>query len=396
MVLPRRLLLAAALWIPAPLLAAEDAPPLIDVRPVLKVDLAYERQTEDGDREREAGVKPRIRLIAEVASERSWSGFTEIDVLSERIWERGEPRTTTNTARINQAYLRHDGAVELRVGRWLYRDEREWLIDENIDGVLARVEIGKLRVDALAGRVGWVPRDLFEPDSRGDRIAYTGLLAEVEAAEDIHVAGFALLGDDRSQGGGEQLSLGLRSWGELESGIRYWADAGLSRGTAEGRRLKGHGVDLGATRQWEDHDLQPRLTLGWAQGSGDGDPSDGTDRTYRQTGLQSNEARLGGFAKLKYYGEALDPDLGNLRIATAAVGVTAGEDLSIDLVYHHYRLPEAAGGDAHLGDAVDLVLGFRPTDALEVDAAFGWFAGGEDDTAPQRAFAGRIEVEYAF
>ncbi|TJZ89873.1 hypothetical protein FA743_17465 [Paracoccus gahaiensis] len=396
MVLPRRLLLAAALSIPAPLLAGEDLPPLMEFRPLLKVDLAYERETEEDDRAGEAGVKPLVRLIAEVASERTWSGFTEIDLFSERIWERGEDRATTNTARINQAYLRYDGAVELRVGRWLYRDEREWLIDENIDGVLARVEMGKVRVDALAGRVGWVPRELFEPDSRGDRIAYAGLLAEVEAADDIHVAGFALLGDDRERGGGEQLSLGLRSWGELDAGISYWADAGLSRGEAEGRRLKGYGFDLGATRLWEDHDLQPRLTLGWAQGSGDGDPSDGTDRTYRQTGLQSNEGRLGGFAKLKYYGEALDPDLGNLRIATAAVGVTPGEHLSIDLVYHHYRLLEAAGGEAHLGDAIDLVLGFRPTDALEVDAAFGWFSGGDGDTAPQRAFAGRIEVEYAF
>lgn len=388
------LLIAATLSLPVPALAD---PPAIEFRRSLQLDLAYERQTDDGDRDREGAVSPLFRLIGEVASEETWSGFFEFDVFSERVWERGEPRSTTNTARVNQAYLQYDDGFRIRAGRWLYRDEREWLIDENIDGVMARFDAGPVRIDALAGRVGWLPRTLFEPGSRGDRIAYYGLLAQMEPVDDRYVEAFAILGDDRERGAGEQLSLGLRSWGKLGDGLTYWADAGLSRGSDDDRRLKGYGFDIGATRLWEDHDLQPRVTVAFAQGSGDGDPDDGTDRAYRQTGLQSNEARLGGFAKLKYYGEALDPDLSDIRIATAGVGLTANDAVSVDLLYHHYRhVSVTQGQDSHLGDALDLVLGLRPTDALEIDAAIGWFAGGSDATDPDRGMAARIEMEYAF
>ena len=54
------------------------------------------------------------------------------------------------------------------------------------------------------------------------------------------------------------------------------------------------------------------------------------------------------------------------------------------------------GQDSHLGDALNLVLGLRPTDALEIDAAIGWFAGGSDAADPDRGMAARIEMEYAF
>ena len=389
------LLIAAALSFPMPVLA-EDEPPVV-FRHSLQLDLAYERETDGDDRDREGAISPLLRLITEIRPERTWSGFAEIDVFSERVLERGEPRTTTNTLRINQAYLRYEDGFEIRAGRWLYRDEREWLIDENIDGVLAQFDLSDVRIDAFAGRVGWLPRDIFEPNTRGDRIAYYGVLAQIEPADDRFVEGFAILGDDRAQGGGEQLSLGLRSWGEIAPGTTYWADAGLSRGQADGDDLEGYGLNVGATRLWEDHALQPRFTLAYAQGSGDGDGADGTDKTYRQTGLQSNEARLGGFAKLKYYGEALDPDLSNIRIVTAALGVTANEVLSVDLVYHHYRqIAVEAGDSSHLGDGIDLVLGLRPNDALEIDAAIGWFASGENASLPDRSMAARIEVEYAF
>ncbi|MGV3693747.1 MAG: hypothetical protein ACO1OA_04410, partial [Paracoccus marcusii] len=98
-------LIAATLSLPVPALAD---PPAIEFRRSLQLDLAYERQTDDGDRDREGAVSPLFRLIGEVASEETWSGFFEFDVFSERVWERGEPHSTTNTARVNQAYLQYD------------------------------------------------------------------------------------------------------------------------------------------------------------------------------------------------------------------------------------------------------------------------------------------------
>ena len=89
--------------------------------------------------------------------------------------------------------------------------------------------------------------------------------------------------------------------------------------------------------------------------------------------------------------------MSNIRIVTAALGVTANEVLSVDLVYHHYRqIAVEAGDSSHLGDGIDLVLGLRPNDALEIDAAIGWFASGENASVPDRSMAARIEVEYAF
>jgi alginate production protein len=379
--------------------ANEPEKPMVEFRRLLAFDLEFERGFRDrsGRRAREVEIQPLLRFAATIAPDRTWSGFLEADFLSQVTWERGDPREITSIARINQAYLRYDDEIELRFGRWLFRDEREWLIDENFDGLLMSFELGDVSVDALAGRVGWLPRELFNQDSRGDRINHYAILAEIEPARDVHHAGFIVVSDDRERPEDYQISFGLRSYGEIGSGFNYWANAGLSGGKAEGRRLQGYGFDIGGTYRFDDHPLRPRLTLGYAWGSGDRDPASGTDRAYRQTGLQSNETRLGGFAKFKYYGEALDPDLSNIAIATAGVAITANERISFDVFYHHYRQVEMAGGGGrHVGDGLDLVVGFRPEGNLEIDAAVGWFKQGSSAAAPESGVVARIEFEYAF
>ncbi|WP_209428479.1 alginate export family protein, partial [Pararhodobacter sp. SW119] len=234
---------------------------MLELRRMLAFDLEYERgfRDRDGRPEREIEAEPLLRFAATIAPGRTWSGFFEADFLSQITWERGHPRETRNIARINQAYLRYDDEVDLRVGRFLYRDEREWLIDENFDGFLVNFDIGEVKVDAFAGRVGGFPRELFNPDSRGDRVNHYGILAEVEAESDIHYAAFAILSDDRARAGDRQLSLGLRSYGELLPSLDYWANTGLSLGRSNGRKLDGRGFDVGGTYRWREHSLQPRL-----------------------------------------------------------------------------------------------------------------------------------------
>ena len=87
---------------------------------------------------------------------------------------------------------------------------------------------------------------------------------------------------------------------------------------------------------------RPALTLGFAFGSGDRNPDDGTDGTFRQTGLQDNEWDFGGATDFKYYGEVLDPELSNLAILTAGVGIRPSDKFSLDLVYHYYLQHRAA------------------------------------------------------
>ena len=150
----------------------------------------------------------------------------------------------------------------------------------------------------------------------------------------------------------------------------------------------------------------PRLTLGYARGSGDTDPDDAADHAFRQTGLQGNEPGYGGVERFHGYGELLDPELSNLAICTLGLGVSLLEASSLDVIYHRYRLVERVGelrdaqldGDLtgtseELGEAIDVILAleewarvqFRLSGSLfHVGDAFReqrgkWIAGGQLD-----------------
>ena len=78
-----------------------------------------------------------------------------------------------------------------------------------------------------------------------------------------------------------------------------------------------------------------RLIAAYAWGSGEqGNDRDGT---FRQTGLQDNDAVLSGVTSFRYYGELLDPELANLHILTAGIGGRLSRNVSLELVGHRYR-----------------------------------------------------------
>jgi alginate production protein len=95
---------------------------------------------------------------------------------------------------------------------------------------------------------------------------------------------------------------------------------------------------VGATYRFADLPFDPSVTLAYARGSGDGNASDASNTEFRQTGLHSNEARYIGFGAFKVFGEVIDPDLSNLKIATVGVGARVTPGISVDLVYHRYQL----------------------------------------------------------
>lgn len=414
------LLAVAALLAAMPALAQdrdEAAPSLFELQPLVMFDSEVEENfdLDRDEQDRIVGVEPKLRLVLDIARDRRVSGFVEADVLRSFEWEQNEPEERERAVRVNQAYVRFADVItdlDLRIGRWLFRDRREWLIDENIDGAHLYFEREPWTVDAFAGRVNLVQRDVLDPLTRGDPEWDFALMADYAVTVDMRLGGYLVYRRELTGARDRPLFLGLRSYGEVTPGLAYWADLGHVRGYGDGRSLRGFGLDVGGTYMVEDHPLRPRVTLGYAWGSG-GDDGDGVDRAYRQTGLQSNEDRLGGFAKLKYYGEVLDPEVSNLHVATAGLGLTVGERLSIDLLYHHYRRVRSdqglrddalsrgpTDGSRHLGDGLDLVLGFRPELPFEIDAAVGWFepgaayrGGGERSDG---ALFARVEVEIAF
>ncbi len=79
-----------------------------------------------------------------------------------------------------------------------------------------------------------------------------------------------------------------------------------------------------------DHKLKPSVTLGYALGSGDDASTSDVDESFRQTGLQDNSAKFNGVTRLKYYGEVLNPELSNLSVLTAGVGIRPSPRSSID------------------------------------------------------------------
>ena len=206
----------------------------------------------------------------------------------------------------------------------------------------------------------------------------------------------------------------MRSYGELDSDTEYWLDAAIARGRSNrGRAIRGFGLDLGLTREL-DLPLRPSLSLGFAFGSGDENRRDGIDRDFRQSGLQDNAAKLGGITSFKLYGEALEPELSNLKIATAGLGIRPTRNSSVDVVYHYYwqhhadddirdsNLDRDPDGQHHqLGHGLDLVMGFRPTPAVKIEAVMGRFFPGaafadRNGRSPADPVVGSVELILRF
>ena len=147
--------------------------------------------------------------------------------------------------------------------------------------------------------------------------------------------------------------------------------------------------------------FEPRLFAGYAFGSGDRTLEEGTDHSFRQTGIEANEAGFGGVERFAHYGVLLDPELSNLQVLTVGAGLSLLRSSSLDLVYHYYRLDEPAlflrdarleatltGEHRDLGHGVDLVLALEEWERLEFELIGSAFR-------PGRAFGkdrGRVEL----
>jgi alginate production protein len=313
--------------------------------------------------------------------------------------------------RVDQAFvgLRAPGdRIRFTAGRRNYEDERHWLFDTALDTAGLGFKLGKFRVEALAGREILVDLDLIGPGEgavhqigakrKKDLINTYALMVDYRGVEDIKLGVQAILRDDRARVEGRPLLISLQSQGTPSQSFNYWAQLAMVRGKDEAwQPLSGYAFDVGATYRFTALPLHPNLTLGYAFGSGDDNPKDGTNHEFRQTGLQSNESRFAGLAKFKVYGEVLDPELINLQILTAAVGFWPAPGFSVDVVYHRYLLNAVAGdvknaevtaqmnevpgqSSKDVGSAIDVVLGFRNLFGLRrlgLDLRVGWFFPGK-------------------
>jgi alginate production protein len=324
--------------------------------------------------------------------------------------DQGEDDVDATDLFVEEAYLTLQEpalGVALQVGRQSFEDSRQWLYDAELDAVRARYQGQRFSLELAASRKALLDTDLLDPDEAESANNYI-LYAGYELSPDINLGAYGILRDAAERD--RPIFLGLQSAGTLGARLSYWLDAAHVRGREDGNDLRGYGLDLLGAYHF-DAPLSPHVILGYAFGSGDSDPDDDQDDAFRQTGLQGNEAEVGGLTPFRYYGEAFDPELSNLSIFTAGLGARPTAELSADLVYHYYLQDQATdelrdsaldaeptGESKRLGSEIDLVLGFEPEDGdFRVRGFLGYFMPGRAfaDGADAALFA-RIEAQYEF
>jgi alginate production protein len=310
---------------------------------------------------------------------------------------------------LNEAYVtltNAETALSLQLGRQLFEDQRQWFYEAELDAIRGRYQGAGLVAELSASRQALlVDEDLLNDvdEDSAVNVTFHALHALSKAAS---IGGYAILRDNNDSDV-RTIHLGLTSSGTPISGFSYWADAALLRGEEGGQSLRGYGVDVFGAYRFEAP-LSPRVLGGIALGSGRSDSEEIGDTGFRQTGLQDNEAELGSLASFHYYGEAFDPELANIAIYTAGMGIRPSPDLTMDLIYHHYRQDQASetlrdsgldaeptGSSPTLGNEVDLVIGYQATEDLLVTSFVGYFNPGKGfDADADDALIARLELEY--
>lgn len=315
---------------------------------------------------------------------------------------------------LGRAYVLLNGVLgthgSVQVGRSRFDDSRDWLFNRDIDALRVFFDFKRWHLEAS------VAQELVDPTRRHEDTLNTHLRVEFYPARRHTLTAYLLDRNDdglRADGMPRDFSprlLGFRATGRKKRSWGYWLEAAECRGTDGGVELDGHAVDAGFTlvAPWRG---EPSVTLGYALGSGDDDPDDGVDGTFRQSGLQLNNGKWNGVASFRYYGELMRPELANLHVATVGIGIRPARETSIDLVYHRYELDVPASEmvdsdvddrtlnlvDTDLGDELDLIVGFERLKHFEFELNLAWLRPGEAFLGPtDDALMGRFKVKFVF
>jgi alginate production protein len=297
------------------------------------------------------------------------------------------------------------GGLALQVGRQRFKDEREWLYDEDLDAVRAFWSPADLELQLSVSRLGLVREDFLDETSTGQTTNYL-LHGRYRFGGVVAPAAYVFVRDDRSPERDSPAFIGLQASGVLGETLAYWLELAHALGREGERKIRGWGVDGGVTYMF-NVPLRPALTVAYAFGSGDGTPGNRVNGSFRQTGLQENEARWTGVTRFKYYGEVLDPELSNITIITGGLGLRPTPQTSVDLVYHEYRQETAStlirtaalaadpnGLSRELGRELDVVVGYGGVTGLELTGVFGAFLPGQAFPKADGSIFVRVKLEW--
>jgi hypothetical protein len=334
------------------------------------------------------------------------------------------------------------------IGRLHFEDDRRWWWDDELDAVRVGYETSRFEaVIAVARELAPERSDEGRVDPEQERLLRVIGEVSFDWAAEHGVEVFVLHQEDYShrEREGRVLSqareddfdarltwVGARALGIVDlrgAGLLgYWLDGAYVGGrehfaeyedisnhqseveSVVTRNVRGWGVDAGLG--WLlPFACEPRVFAGFAFGSGDDTPESGSALAFRQTGIQANEGGFGGVERFAQYGTVLDPELSNLGIVTAGVGLALLRSSSLDLVYHYYRLADPAtelldarleteltGTDRDLGHGLDLVLALEEWERFEFDFVAAAFRAGKAFGSERGSwsYGGGVAVRYAF
>ena len=258
--------------------------------------------------------------------------------------------------------------LTLKVGRQNFEEPRRWWWDDDLDAVGVRYRHNPFVFELGVAREllpTTTPENFIDPENEG----VVRVLARTDwlFSKNHRLGLFFLHQNDRSatpspgalvRAKREDPSDARLWWGGLRAmgnapaaeygDFSYWADAAFVAGnetllelepeagglkrviSRKDQRVRGWAVDVGG--RWDSQlPGRPMFTLGYALGSGDKDPDRGSDRSFRQTGLQSNDEEF------RTYGELLRPELSNLSVAVLAVQFPIFSDSHVEFAYRHFR-----------------------------------------------------------
>ncbi len=373
-------------------------------------------------------------------------------VMEEDLWSQVPDQLSNQYVERGEMWMASEdiagSGIGLEIGRLDFEDDRRSWWDAELDAVRALFETDAAEIVVAVAREiapDRTDRDFIDPEQ--DHVLRIFAEASWDWAENHAVEAFGLhhIDDSSTQRVGDRVTteredesdatltwLGARSSGVIEADsiglFGYWVEAAWVTGREKwlefdeissnksevverlNRDVSGWALEFGAT--WiAPLDFEPRVTLGYALGSGERHPDSGDDRSFRQTQLHGNEPGFGGVQSFSRYGTLLDPELSNLYILTAGLGVSLFDASSLDFVYHYYRQfdpatalrdarldPELTGRHRDLGHGVDIILAleqWRRVDLLIVGSFFrAGDAFGPDDGRWSYGAFGTLSIAY--
>lgn len=344
---------------------------------------------------------------------RSVSAMLQIKAEEEReITDEADEFSDRSRLTLGRAYVMLHGLIgkhgSLQAGRSRFDDRRDWSFNRDIDALRLFFDWSRWQVQLAVGE------ELVDPARRHRDVLNTYAAASFYPGGEHKLTAYVLDRDDRFVVNGTPRDFsprhfGVRAFGETKI-WEYWLDAAIARGRDRGVPMRGSAVDAGVT--WiAPVALEPSITLGYAMGSGDDDPSDGVSKTFRQTGLHLNNGKFNGVSSFRYYGELMRPELANLHVETLGVGLRPREKTSLDVIFHRYRLDEPASQlieaamedrtlnliDRDVGTEWDIVFGYEEWLHWELELDIGYFVPGDAFLGPADSAASlRFKSKYIF